>query len=108
MKYHFLTNDVVKSKLAAYDSRIKKNFVVKRRLTEKDEIEFEFYNRNKKPEVDSKTGEKDSVVIILSDQELNLIFLKEIRKEKLQRLNKLALKRKLAPHKELRFLINYV
>ena len=108
MKYYFLTNDVVKSKLASVDSKIKKNDAVKRRITDKNDFEFEFYNRNKKPEVDPKTGEKNSVVITLSEKELNLVFLKEIRKEKLLRLEKISLKRKLAPHKELRFLVNYV
>jgi hypothetical protein len=87
MKYDFLTDEVIKMKLISLGSRIEENDVVKRQMNRKKEFEFEFYNKEFYKDPLPVDYTNSSVIVTLNEETINKLFLKEIRKEKLLKIN---------------------
>jgi len=85
--YDFLTDDVIKQKLMSLnpDSRIEKDDYVKRTKLRNGDIEFDF-SQDKFNMFNSPNDTRSSVVIRLSDNDINKLFLREIRKYKLLKI----------------------
>lgn len=89
MKYDFLTDEVIKRKLISIGSRIEENDVVKRKMTRKKEFEFEFFNKELYKDPLPVDYTNSSVVVVLTEESINKLFLREIRFAKLLKINQI-------------------
>lgn len=95
MKYDFLTDDIVKRKLSSVSYKKCLEDDIVKRIIINNVIEFEFYNKKRYEDTSlSDSCRNVCVVVEFTEAEINSIFLREIRKEKLKQINELCLERK--------------
>lgn len=82
MKFSYLTDEMLKSKFISLGCKIEQNAVVTRKI-EENQFVFEFHHE-KNATISSRS------VLSFSEHQLNMIFIREIRKMKLITIEKVS------------------
>lgn len=88
MKFSYLTDEMLKSKFILLGCNIEKDAVVTRKV-EENQLVFEFQKRKLGRKPKNETSQSNTV-LSFSEHQLNMIFIREIRKMKLIAIEKIS------------------